>query len=111
MTIRQRDIVLVPFPFSDQTGKKVRPVIVVSNNKFNTLSVDIIVCAITTNLSKEHYTIKIEKENLELGNIKEECCIKIENILKIDKNLIIKHLDKFKEKDFTKITSLLKSLF
>ncbi len=111
MTLKQRDIVLVPFPFSDQTGKKVRPVIIVSNDKFNSTSEDTIVCAITTNLSKEYYTIKIEKENLEFGNIKDECCIKVESILKIDKKLIIKPIDKFKENDFSLITTKLKSLF
>ena len=30
--IEQRDLLLMPFPFSDQSGRKVRPVIVISNN-------------------------------------------------------------------------------
>ncbi|MBI2110159.1 type II toxin-antitoxin system PemK/MazF family toxin [Candidatus Woesearchaeota archaeon] len=35
LKIEQRDIVLIPFPFSDQTSKKVRPALVISNNLFN----------------------------------------------------------------------------
>ena len=34
ISIEQRDIVLLPFPFSDQSGFKVRPALVASNNTF-----------------------------------------------------------------------------
>ena len=111
MKIEQRDILLIPFPFSDQTGKKVRPVIVVSNNKFNSNSEDIIICAITTNISKEFYTIKIESNHLEENNIKEECCIKAENILKLDKKLIIKKIDRLKENIFPEVIKKINNLF
>ncbi|HLC58623.1 MAG TPA: type II toxin-antitoxin system PemK/MazF family toxin [Candidatus Nanoarchaeia archaeon] len=94
MNLTQGDILLVPFPFSDQSAKKVRPVVIVSNNKLNLSSQDLIVCAITTNIHNDKYTIKIEKSNLEEKNVIEECCIKAENILKIDKKLIIKKIDK-----------------
>jgi len=30
--MKQRDILLVPFPFSGQSGIKVRPVVIVSND-------------------------------------------------------------------------------
>ena len=36
--MEQQDLLLVPFPFSDQSGRKVRPVIVISNNEFNDYS-------------------------------------------------------------------------
>jgi len=32
MKINQRDIILLPYPFSNLEGKKVRPALVVSNN-------------------------------------------------------------------------------
>jgi mRNA interferase MazF len=51
MIIEQKEIYLVPFPFSDFSGKKVRPVLVLSNNKFNR-GEDIIVCAITSKITK-----------------------------------------------------------
>lgn len=35
MPYSQGDIVIVPFPFSDQTGNKVRPAIIVSNDMVN----------------------------------------------------------------------------
>ena len=42
------DVVLVPFPFTDQTTSKKRPAVVVSNRAYNTARPDIIVMAITS---------------------------------------------------------------
>ena len=53
--IEQRGILLVPFPFSDQSGRKVRPVVVASNNEFNNSSEDIIVFGVTSNILKDIY--------------------------------------------------------
>lgn len=90
--IKQRDILLVPFPFSDQSGNKVRPVLVVSNNAFNEKSEDILVCAITSNMKEELFSMPITSSDLETGILHHTCCVKIENILKINKNLIIKKI-------------------
>ena len=92
--IEQRDLLLVPFPFSDQTGKKVRPVIVISNNEFNKDSEDVIVVGVTSNISKDRYAINLANDNLEEGNLTTRCCVKVENILKLDKELIIKKIGK-----------------
>ncbi|MCD6212424.1 MAG: type II toxin-antitoxin system PemK/MazF family toxin [Sulfurovum sp.] len=46
----QRDIVLVPIPFTDLTSKRHRPVVVVSNNGYNRKAEDIVVVAMTSNL-------------------------------------------------------------
>ncbi len=110
LKIEQRDIVLIPFPFSDQTSKKVRPALVISNNLFNR-SQDLIVLGITTNITKDYYTESIEKEDLEIKSIEERCCVKIENILKIDKRLVIKKIDSIHEAKFQKILKILFSLF
>ena len=66
--IEQRDLLLVPFPFSDQSGRKVRPVIVISNNEFNKYSEDILVIGVTSNILKDKYTINLSNNNLEEGN-------------------------------------------
>ena len=111
ISIEQRDILLLPFPFSDQTSKKVRPALVASNNLFNSNSNDIIVCGITSNISKDFYTINIVDSSLEFNNIKDDCCIKVENILKIDKRLVIKKLDKLKKDEFVKVKEIISKIF
>jgi mRNA interferase MazF len=42
------DVVLVPFPFTDQSGAKKRPAVVVSVNRYNASRPDIVIMAITS---------------------------------------------------------------
>jgi mRNA interferase MazF len=42
------DVVLVPFPFTDQSGTKKRPAVVVSRQGYNTSRRDIVIMAITS---------------------------------------------------------------
>ena len=103
--ISQREILLVPFPFSDQSDKKVRPVIVISNNNFNSHSEDVIVVGLTSNISKDSYTVDLNLNDLEEGRINELCCIKVENLLKIENELVIKKIGKIKKEILKNITS------
>jgi len=41
------DVVLVPFPFSDQTTTKKRPAVIISSDTYNDTSQDIVIMAIT----------------------------------------------------------------
>ena len=42
------DVVLVPFPFTDQSGTKKRPAVVISNHTYNASRRDIVIMAITS---------------------------------------------------------------
>lgn len=42
------DIVLVPFPFTDQTGTKKRPAMVVSSAAYNAARPDVVIMAVTS---------------------------------------------------------------
>lgn len=95
--IEQRNLLLVPFPFSDQSGKKVRPVIVISNNEFNRNSEDILVVGVTSNISKDKYTTTLTNKDLDEGKLSVECYIKSENILKIDKRIIMKNIGRIRK--------------
>jgi mRNA interferase MazF len=45
------DVVLVPFPFTDLTASKRRPAVVVSSDAYNSARPDVIVMAVTSQLS------------------------------------------------------------
>lgn len=105
--IEQRDLILVPFPFSDQSGRKVRPAIIISNNSFNNDSEDVLVVGVTSNFSKDLYTISLNNNDLEEGKLITNCCIKVENILKLDKELIVKKIGKIKKEKFDNILSFI----
>ncbi len=111
MIIKQREILLVPFPFSDFSGNKVRPVLVISKDSFNASSDDIIVCGITSNITHNIYSILITTKDLEEGILYEQSCIKVENILKIEKRFIIKKIGKIKSNIFLLVLNKVESLF
>ncbi|MDZ7361513.1 MAG: type II toxin-antitoxin system PemK/MazF family toxin [candidate division KSB1 bacterium] len=50
MAYKQGQIVLVPFPYSDLSGSKKRPVLVVSNDVYNASFPDIVVAVITSRI-------------------------------------------------------------
>jgi mRNA interferase MazF len=49
---KQGDILLIPYPYSDLTAIKQRPVLVLSNSYYNESHQDIVVAAITSNVTK-----------------------------------------------------------
>ncbi len=101
--MEQRDLLLVPFPFSDQSKRKVRPVVVISNSGFNQYSEDLLVVGITSNITRDKYSLSLANGDLEEGKLFTQCCIKVDNILKIDKELIIKKIGKIKKEKLVKI--------
>ena len=50
MAFQRGDVVLVPFPFSDLSGAKVRPAVVVSSPLYHASEPDLLLAAITSNV-------------------------------------------------------------
>ena len=94
--IEQRDIVLIPFPYSNLTTNKKRPVVIISNKNYNDKNKDIICCAITSKFKNEKENIIIEDQNLETGKLKVKSAIKPEKIYSLFKKRIIKIIGKLK---------------
>lgn len=108
--MKQRDIVLVPFPFSDQSGQKVRPALIVSNKGFNTTGEDIVVCAITSIVKSNPYSVLISQNDLEKGILYEPSVVKVENTFKIQKLLIIKSIGSIKSTVWIKVVQAINKL-
>jgi mRNA interferase MazF len=108
--MKQRDIVLVPFPFSDTSGSKIRPALVLSNEKFNKASNDVVICAITSNLKQTPYSLVIDQKDIEIGKLYDISTIKAESIAKINKSFVLKTIAMLKKQTFTKVVMLLNEL-
>lgn len=93
-SIEQRSIILIPFPYTDLSGAKKRPALVISALDFNMKSEDVICCLITSNLEDRHHAIKITNENMESGFLEFESKIKPYRIFTVNKKLIYKTLGK-----------------
>ena len=44
------DVLLVPFPFTNQAGTKKRPAVIISNTAYNTAQRDLVIMAVTSQL-------------------------------------------------------------
>lgn len=52
MPLFRGELVAVPYPFTDLTGSKTRPALVVSTDQYNRSCFDVLVAAVTTQLSR-----------------------------------------------------------
>ena len=101
----QGEIVIVPFPFSDLSSIKQRPVLILSNNIDNEKADDIITCGITSNLRDQHHSVLIDNINLDRGNIPVRSRIKVDKLFTLDKKIIKKRLAKINKKTFYDVKS------
>lgn len=86
---KQGDILLIPIPFSDLTSNKKRPVLVLSNDSYNSRTEDIIVAAITSNLAVKDYSVMLTSSDLEEGILKFDSCIRVDKIYTLSKGIVI----------------------
>ena len=111
MTFNQRDIVLIPIPFTDLTSIKKRPVIIISNNIYNKNNLDIVVVALTSNLIFDNeYCIEINNHNLENGELPNRSQIRCDKIYTLSKNIVAKKFNRINQETYALITQKLNSL-
>jgi len=105
----QKDIVLIPFPYSDLTLSKKRPALIISNEKINKMQ-DRICCLVTTKAHKDNLLIK--KDCFEEGTLPFKSFIKPHRIFTIHEGIIIKKFctisESFHDKIIEKINEYLK---
>ena len=106
----QSSIILVPFPFSDITGMKVRPAIIISNQEFNRHE-DVIICALTSSIKERPYSLIVTEKDTLNKNLKDKSQIGVDTITRIKKSLIIKEIDILTETSFQKVLKILHGLF
>lgn len=90
MVVSQRDILLISFPFSNLQAAKVRPVIVMSNDSYNSKSDDFIAIPLTSNLKLRDHTLLVTSKELESGKLIVESKAKVDRIFSIEKSLVRK---------------------
>lgn len=99
----QRDLVLMPMPFSDLSSKQNRPVIVLSNDLYNQKSQDILVVAATAVLKEEPYSLELENNSLENGKLPLPSRIKCDKIYLLQSKIVVKKFGRIKKEKFEEI--------
>lgn len=110
MKYKQREIVLIPFPYSDLSSVKKRPVIVISNNKFNEVNEDVVVVAITSKIFSDEYSVTINDNDLEYGILPEQSVVKTAKLFTVSKSRIVKKFSILNYETFQKVTTKINKL-
>jgi len=84
---KQKDIVLIPFPYSDLTGAKLRPALIISNDA---LRDDHICCLVTSKPNTEG--IAITKNAYRQGTLPFPSKVKPHRVFTIDTRIVRKRL-------------------
>ena len=108
--LKQREMVLIPIPFSDLKSKKRRPVIVISNDIYNQKTEDILAIAVTSNLEKKDYTLLITQNDMEEGDLPKDSMIRGDKIYSLSQLIVVKRLGKIKQTTFERIVTILNRL-
>ena len=98
MMYKQGDIVLIPVPFSDLTNRKQRPVLIISSDRYNETTEDIVVVAITSQLRDLDYSVVIEEDDLNEGTLKVTSAVRADKIYTLSKAIIKKRFGKVNSK-------------
>lgn len=108
---RQRDIVLVPFPFSRLSGQKVRPVLILSNDVYNQQSADVVICGLTTNLKTAPYSIIVDVTDVEQpGMLRHKSKIKADTIASLEQSILLKQIARLKPSVFKLVVAEIENL-
>ena len=102
-TFNQGDILVVPFPFSDLTSIRQRPVLVLSKKDYNEKCEDIITCGITSNLKDAACSVLIDDFNLIEGKLPLKSRIKFDKLFTLNKDIVIKKVARLNKANFEKV--------
>ena len=111
MRFEQKDIVLIPYPFTDQKGVKIRPAIIVSNNIFNMKCQDCIAVPLTSVIKNESYSLIINQDDLESGRLIRQSRARIDKLFAVNKSLITRSVGKINDETFSRIRKELNEIF
>ena len=95
MIVSRGDVVLVDWPFSDGTGTKVRPAVVVQDDDENRQIADTIIALISSRLhrnSRTHVFIDISTADGQLSGLRRNSVVQCGNLYTADQGFILRRL-------------------
>ncbi len=99
----QRDIVLVPYPFSDLHQAKYRPAIVISNDTYNKKFKDFVAIPLTSNPNAREYTVPVTSKEMAAGNLSVASVAKVDKIFNLEQKMIVRTYGQLRQDAFDKI--------
>ena len=87
MSLSQRDIVMIPVPFTDLTASKRRPLSVLSSNSYNSQFPDMVVAAVTSNLASRVRGILVDTRDLVSGQLPRASLVRPDRIYTLSQSM------------------------
>ncbi|MGH7821474.1 MAG: type II toxin-antitoxin system PemK/MazF family toxin [Candidatus Binatia bacterium] len=103
------DIVLVPFPFTDQTGSKKRPAAVVSSGTYHRAERDVILIAVTSRSGGGRRPLDVEISGWREAGLLKPSAIK-PVIFTVERRLLLRRLGRLLSPDRRRLKSLLRKV-
>jgi mRNA interferase MazF len=79
------DVVVLPFPFSDLSGTKRRPALVVATLTGD----DVILCQITSRASSDDYSVPIAGADFISGGLRQDSNVRPNRLFTADSNIVV----------------------
>jgi len=114
MNVKRGDVVLVDFPFSDKTGHKVRPALVVQSDVWNQRLDDTVIALITSSRHRRigaatQYSIDISTIEGQQTGLRLNSIVQCENIMTYHKSLILRVIGSLSASEMEQINTCLKA--
>lgn len=97
----QGDIVAVDFPFTDGSGIKRRPALVLSSDLINKTG-DVVLMQITSKSKIDGLTVLLESKDLS-APLPLKSFLRLHKVFTLDKNLVVKRLSHLNESKFREV--------
>ena len=108
-TYKFGEMVLVPFPFTDQRGTKKRPAVVISSAAYNLSRADLVLVAITSQPKKSDKFDEIEILNWQKSGLLKPSVIK-PVFTTVEKSLILRQLRHLEATDRENLRTILQTI-
>lgn len=102
ISMNQLSLVLARYPFTNQIDYKIRPTLIISNEKFNNNHNYFLVCPVTSKESLKEFEIEIPKKDYS-SELKTRSFIRTDSIASIEKELFIKEIGKISSALFQRV--------
>jgi mRNA interferase MazF len=104
-------VVLVPFPFTDLSGRKQRPAIVVSLERFH--DEDVVVCAVTSQVPRtlSRWELALSADDLEERRLPKPSVILVGKLFTIHRELIVGRYGRLRNQKLAEVLGRLRELF
>jgi mRNA interferase MazF len=94
--LHQGDVVLVPFPFADLTGQKMRPAVIVSADPQTPELILAFITSVLTNRSPRGAEVELLRSNPEfrVAGVKADSLIRLDKLVTLSRSIVTRRLGK-----------------